>query len=166
MQKPLHSSISIRHICKTALLTVAGMISYFFLMKLLNMNTILELRYLNFIFIFFGVRHLLLHKQSADGTKVHFHTAMMMGFIMVFLTAALFSTFVFSYLMADTTFMSMVKYSQPFGRYLSPASASFVTFLEGVASGAIVAIPVLWSMRKRTAVESEPISQLVEGLRG
>ena len=119
MQKPIRNSISILHICKTALLTVAGMISYFFLMKLLNMNTILELRYLNFIFIFFGVRHILLQKQHTDGTKVHFHTAMMMGFLMVFLTSALFSVFVFSYLTVDSTFMSIVRFSQPFGEHIS-----------------------------------------------
>ena len=160
MQKPLHTSISFIHIFKTALLTVSGMIAYFFLMKLFNMNSILELRYLNFIFIFLGVRHVLLHKQSADGVKVHFHSALMIGFLTSFLIAIMFSAFVFSYLSVDTTFMSMVTFSQPFGKYLSPASSSLVIFLEVVASGAIIAIPVLWSMKKRTAVASEPISQL------
>jgi len=160
MQKPIRHSISFLHICKTALLTVAGMIGYFFLMKLLNMNTILELRYLNFVFIFFGVRHILLQKQHTDGVKVHLHTAMMMGFLMVFLTSALFASFVFSYLTVDTTFMSMVRFSQPYGEYLWPASSAFVTFLEGVASGAIVAIPVLWTMKKeRAAVANETMSQ-------
>src|SRR5690348_6077810 len=113
MQKPLRSSISITHICKTALLTVAGMISFFFLMKLLNMNSILELRYLNLLFFFFGVRHVLLHKQHTDGVKIHFHSAMMMGFLTVFLTSALFAVFVFSYLSIDSVFMTMVKFSQP-----------------------------------------------------
>ena len=163
MQKPLRSSISLIHILKTALLTVSGMIAYFFLMKLLNMNSILELRYLNFIFLFFGVRHVLLHKQSVDGIKVHFHSAMMLGFISTFMMAFLFSAFTFLYLSIDSTFMSMVTFSQPFGKYLSPASSAFVTFLEGVASGAIIAIPVLWSMKKRTAVANEQI--FVEGLR-
>jgi hypothetical protein len=164
MQKQVRTTISLQHIFKTALLTVSGMIAYFFLMKLLNMNSILELRYLNFIFIFFGVRHILLHKQSADGVKVNFHSAMMLGFLSSFLMAFLFSAFVFSYLTIDTTFMSMVTFSQPYGKYLTPASSAFVTFLEFVASGAIIAIPVLWSMKKRTAVARETISQgLVEG---
>jgi hypothetical protein len=162
MQKQVRTPISIAHICKTSLLLVLGMISFFFLMKLFNMNSILELRYLNIVFFFFGVRHILLHKQNTDGIKVPFHSAMMIGFLAVFLTAAFFAAFVFSYLSIDTTFMSMVKFSQPFGRYLSPASASFVTFLEGVASGAIIAIPVLWTMRKTesTALANETISQL------
>ena len=157
MQKPIRTTISFQHIFKTVLLTVAGMISYFFLMKLLNMNSILELRYLNFIFLFFCVRHILIQKQSADGMKVPFHSALMIGFLTSFLSAAFFSAFVFSYLSLDTTFMTMVKFSQPFGRYLSPASASFVTFLEVVATGAIIAIPVLWSMKKRTAAANEPV---------
>jgi hypothetical protein len=160
MNKQLHTSISLIHICKTSLLTVLGMISYFFLMELFNMNTIIELRYLNFIFIFFGVRHVLLHKQNTDGIKVHLHSAMMIGFLTVFLTSAMFSAFIFAYLNSNTTFMLMVKFSEPFGRYLSPASAAFVTFLEGVASGAIIAIPVLWTLKKRTALANEPISQL------
>jgi len=161
MQKPLRTPISIAHICRTSLLTVLGMISFFFLMKLFNMNSILELRFLNIFFIFFGVRHVLLHKQYTDGVKVPFHSAMMIGFLTGFLTAALFSAFIFFELNLDTTFMLMVKFSQPFGRFLSPASASFVTFLEGVASAAFITIPVLWSMkRERTALANQTISQL------
>ena len=152
MQKPLRTTISLTHIFKTALFTVLGMISYFFLMKLLNMNVILELRYLNILFIFFGVRHVLMHKQTMDGNKVQFHSAMMIGFLTSFLIAAMFSVFTFSYLSVDTTFMSMVTFSQPFGRYLTPASATIVTFLECVACGSVVSIPVLWSMKKRSAI--------------
>jgi len=138
------------------------MISFFFLMKVFSLHSILELRFLNFFFIFLGVRHVLLHKQSADGTSVKFHSAMMIGFITVFFTAALFSTFIFVYLNLDTTFMSTVRLSQPFGTYLTPASSAFVTFLEGVSSGAIIAIPVLRTMkrRERAAIANETISQL------
>jgi hypothetical protein len=161
MATSLHTTISFSHITKTALLTVLGMISYFFLMKLLNLNSILELRLLNFLFIFFGVRHVLLHTHTADKTKVGFHQAMMIGFITVFFTSAFFSTFVFVYLNLDTSFMLMVSFSQPFGNYLNPATCALVTFFEGVASGAIVAIPVLRTIRReRTQLASEPISQL------
>ena len=161
MEKNLRTPISILHISKTSLLTVIGMISYFFLMKLLHLDLILELRFVNFLFIFFGVRHVLLHKQSVDGSKIKFHPAMMIGFITVFFTAALFSTFIFVYLSFDPSFLTMIRFSQPFGHYLSPASCAMVTFLEGVASGAIVAIPVLRTMKRENArLASEPISQL------
>jgi hypothetical protein len=163
MNTTLRTPISVLHICKASLLTASGMIGFFFLMKLLNLNSILELRYLNFLFIFFAVRHVLLHKQSTDGSKVGFHAAMMMGFLTVFFTAALFSTFLFIYLSLDTTFMTMVRFSQPFGPYLAPASCAFVVFLEGVASGSVVAIPVLRTMKRieRAELSGESISQLV-----
>lgn len=158
---PLHAPISVAHLCKTALLTTAGMISFFFLVKLLHLDSILELRYLNFFFIFFGVRHVLLHKQTADGHKLQLHPAVMIGFLTVFMTAALFSTFVFFYLKFDSSFMAMLRTSQPFGNYLTPAACCLVTFLEGVASGAIVAFPVLRTIKREHArMANEPISQL------
>ncbi|CAN5587700.1 hypothetical protein BH11BAC1_BH11BAC1_29680 [soil metagenome] len=161
MEKNLRTPISVLHMSKTSLLTVIGMISYFFLMKLLNLDIILELRLVNFIFIFFGVRHVLLHKQSVDGTKIKFHSAMMIGFITVFFTSALFSIFIFVYLTLDSSFLTIVRLSQPYGHYLSPASCAMVTFLEGVASGAIVAIPVLRTMKRESAqVATEQLSQL------
>ncbi|MEO8086325.1 MAG: DUF4199 domain-containing protein [Bacteroidota bacterium] len=161
MEKNLRTPISVLHMSKTSLLTVIGMISYFFLMKLLNLDIILELRLVNFLFIFFGVRHVFLHKQSVDGTKIKFHSAMMIGFITVFFISALFSIFIFVYLTLDSSFLTIVRLSQPYGQYLSPASCAMVTFLEGVASGAIVAIPVLRTMkRERSQVATEQLSQL------
>lgn len=162
MEKTLRTPISILHISKTAVFAALGMISYFFLMKLFYLNAFLELRYFNFIFIFFAVRQVLLHKQTADKVNVTFHQAMMIGFLTVFFTSALFSAFIFLYLNLDTTFMTMVRFSQPYGNYLTPASGAFVIFLEGVASGAIVAIPVLRTMRKKVRAEiaGEAVSQL------
>ena len=129
-------------------------------MNLLNLHAILELRYLNFLFIFFGVRHVLLHKETADAVKVRFHPAMMIGFLTVFFTSVFFSAFIFLLLNLDTSFMTIVKRSQPFGVYLSPAVCALVTFLEGVASGAIVSIPVLLTFKRARTVETESISQL------
>lgn len=160
MKKSLQQSISLLNIFKTSILTVMGMISFFFLMNLFNLHTILELRYFNFLFIFFGVRHVLLNKQSADSAKVKLHPAMMIGFLTVFFTSVLFSTFIFTLLNLDTAFMTIVKRSQPFGIYLSPAAYALVTFLEGVASGAIVSIPVLLTFKKERTVATEHISQL------
>jgi hypothetical protein len=65
----------------------------------------------------------------------------------------LFAAFVFSYLTLDSTFMAMISFSEPFGKYLSPASGAFVVFLEGAATGSIVAIPVLRTFRKREREE-------------
>lgn len=160
MNKPLQPSVSLINILKTAALTAVGMISFFFLMMLLNLHNILELRYLNFLFVFFGVRHVLLQRQSVDIGKIRFHPAMMLGFITVLFTAVLFSFFVFIYLNLDATFMALLKRSQPFGIYLSPASCALVTYLEGIASGAIVSLPVLLTMKKESVPAREPISQL------
>lgn len=86
---------------------------------------------------------------------------MMIGFITVFFISALFSIFIFVYLTLDSSFLTIVRLSQPYGQYLSPASCAMVTFLEGVASGAIVAIPVLRTMkRERSQVATEQLSQL------
>ena len=84
MKKPLRTSISLRYIFKTAVLTVLGMISFFLLMNLLGLHTISELRYFNFLFVIFAVRHILIVRQNATGGHLPFNTAMMMGFLTVF----------------------------------------------------------------------------------
>ena len=161
MEKTLHTGISFLHIGKTSLLIVTGMIGFFFLMGLFNLHSILDLRFLNFLFIFFGVRHVLLHQQHTEGSKIKLHPAMMLGFLTVFVIAALFSTFIFIYLNIDNHLMALIKLTQPFGAYLSPASSAMVIFLEGITSGAIVAIPVLRTMkRERAAMATESVGQL------
>src|SRR4051794_10425302 len=107
MPTTLRTHISVLQMTKVALFTTLGMISFFFLMELVNLNTMLELRYMNFIFIFFGVRHVLLSTKAADGSKIKFHLAMMMGFLTVFFTSALFSAFIFIYLNLDPSFMTI-----------------------------------------------------------
>ncbi len=86
---------------------------------------------------------------------------MMLGFLTVFVTSAFFSAFIFIYLNNDIYLMTVIKLTQPFGAYLSPASSAMVIFLEGITSGAIVAIPVLRTMkRERIALATESVSQL------
>lgn len=160
MNKPLQQSISLLYILKTSIFTSIGMIGFFFLMAILNLHTIFELRYLNFFFVFFGARQVILHRQTIHPGKVKFHPAMMIGFVTVLFTAVLFSTFVFIYFNLDPAFMTLLKQSRPFGAYLSPASCALVTYLEGIVSGAIVSLPVLLTMKRERVTASEPISQL------
>ncbi len=163
MPTTLQPRISISNICKTSTFTALGMISYFFLMKIFHLTDVAELRFLNFFIVFFGVRKVLLHKQTRDGGKLDYLPCMMVGFMSVFFSAAMFSTFVFVYLNLDPEFMHHLHATQFYGRYLTPASSALVTFLEGVASGSIVTFIVMRTMKKdRSPVAEEQLSQLVK----
>lgn len=148
MQTTLQPRISVSDMYKTASLTTVALISYFLLMKLLHLNTNVELRFANFLIVMYGVRQALLHKRMEDGGRLEYLPGMMVGFMTAFLSAAMFSVFVFVYLNLDSGFMNLLRLHQPFGNYLTPASSALVTFMEGVSSGAIIAFLIMHTMNK------------------
>jgi hypothetical protein len=133
---------------KVAAVTAASLIGFFLLMKLFNLNTVVELRFLNIFIVLFGVRHVLLRKREDNGGKLQYLDGMMAGFMTAFAAAVFFAVFVFIYLNVDGGFMLYLRNTQPFGNYLTPASASLVTVLEGAASGAIITFMLMHTINR------------------
>jgi len=133
---------------KVAAYTTLGMIVFFFLMKLVGLVTVVELRFFNFIILFFGIRYVLVESRKANNGKLEYLKGMMTGFMTGIYTAVFFSFFICLYLFFDLSFMEYLKVSQPFGTYLTPGSAALVSFIEDISGGAIIAFALMHLLNK------------------
>jgi hypothetical protein len=143
MDTTIHSQTSRINMYKVSALTSCGLIAFFLIMKLFHLNTVVQLRFFNVLIILVGVRTLLLRKKAENNGKLDYLHGMMAGFLTAFLSAVLFAVFIFIYLNVDTGFMQYLRDTQPFGNYLTPASSSLITVLEGAASGAIISFMLM-----------------------
>jgi hypothetical protein len=135
---PQSRTLGIQSMYKVAALTAFGLIGFFLIMKLLELNTVVQFRYFNIVFLLFGVRRVLLRERAENDGKLEYLDGMMTGFMTAFLAAVMFSVFIFVYLNIDGGFMQYLQITQPFGSYLTPASSGLITLVEGTASGAVI----------------------------
>ncbi len=119
------------------------MILVFSTMKILGLLYVVELRALNFLIMFFGVRYILLRLRTENEGTLEYLPALFTGFFTAFLTSTLFAVFIGAYLMVDSNLMQHLISSQPLGYSLTPASSALVIEFEGSASGAIVAFALV-----------------------
>jgi hypothetical protein len=146
METTIRSRTTEVNMYKVSAFTSLGLIGFFLLMKLFNLNTIVELRFLNVFIILIGVRYVLLRKREENNGKLEYLNGMMAGFMTAFLAAVIFAVFIFIYLNLDPSFMQYLRTTQPFGSYLTPASSSLITVLEGAASGAIISFMLMHTL--------------------
>jgi hypothetical protein len=123
---------------KVAAISASGMIVFFLLMKLAGLVTIVELRFFNVFIMFAGIRYKLLEARRANDGTLEYLQGMLTGFLTSLFTAIFFAVFIFIYLSIDSSFLTYIKATQPFGSYISPASAGLITVIEGVAGGSII----------------------------
>lgn len=128
------------HLCNWCGLVVSlGLISFFLLMKGLNLHEILALRYLNFLFLFAGIIFVLYQYQKKNATKgVDYFTGLKMGIRISLLAVIPFAIFMGIYLVVDENFMNYIKHTADFGNYLTPGLAAGSILVEGVSSGVII----------------------------
>lgn len=123
---------------KYGVLAAAGLILYFVLMNLLGLLYIIELRFLNFIFlatmIIAGIAHL--QKKGLQGVPYFDGLSLGMGISLV--ATVIFTLFVYLFLSINPEFMSVLIENAPFGDYLNKYMCSMVVIFEGLASGVIV----------------------------
>ena len=128
---------------KTSALTALGMAVYFLLMKLIGLNEIVELRYLNFFILMYGIRYILIRRRAENNGELEYLHGMMAGFMTGLFAAVLFSGFLYIYLHVDLGFLNYLKTTQSLGIHLTPLSAVLVTFLEEVSISAIISFALV-----------------------
>ena len=135
--------ISFSRLYKVSACTALAMILFFLLMKLLGLVTIVELRFLNFVIIFIGIRYMLLEARRQNQGKLEYLSGMLTGFLTAFCISLFFAVFLVLYLYFDKNFMAYLKVTQPFGSYLTPGSAALVNIMEDISGGAILAFALM-----------------------
>ena len=149
---------------KYGLITAAGLIAYFLLMKLAGLVQIVELRMLNLFILIAGVGFAMReYKKRGEDEMDYLH-----GFGIGMLTSAVsvitFALFVFAYLnFFDPAFMETLRQEEAFGQYLNPYIAAVAIFFEGMGSGLILSFifmqymkgSMLRSMKKKEKFSEE-----------
>ncbi len=125
-----------KHLLHSGLLTTAGLISYFLIMRFLGLAEITELRALNALIMFSGI-FLTIKTFRRGGFNADFGylSGIGAGFLTGIVIAISFSLFVGIYITLDPVFMAAIVAENPQQEFLSPITASMVIFIEAIASG-------------------------------
>jgi len=125
-------------LCNWAGLIVSmSLIVFFLFMKTCGLYEILSFRYLNFVFLLFGILATFKDYRKVSQEGIDYLTGIKMG-MRVTLTAVIpFALFMWIYLTIDTNFMGYIKQYSAFGSYLSPIVSAGAIGIEGIVSGAI-----------------------------
>lgn len=119
-------------------LIALGLIIYFFIMYLAGWVHIIELRLLNLLILLAGVYFALKqYKRTHRGQIDYFH-AFTTGMAASAIGTAIFSVFLFLYLLIDKNLMQSIAENEPLGFYLDPYIAFFMVSMEGIFSGLFV----------------------------
>ncbi|MFL5753374.1 MAG: DUF4199 domain-containing protein [Bacteroidia bacterium] len=122
----------------SGLVTGLVLIAYFLLMKLLGLNRVLELRFLNLVFLFIGVWFTLSRANKKYGDLYYLH-GLGLGLQTSFIAVSLFSAFIGFYLQAvDPGFMEYLRVQANLGKYINPWILAHVIFGESFSAGAIM----------------------------
>ena len=127
-----------------------GIVLFFFLMKLLGLESVTELRMLNFIFVFWAVNAAIKKNIEENQNSVYFQN-LFVGFF-TSLVAVLFlviSLAVYLFYI-DPSFIRVIENSTLWGDTLTPPLIAFAIFIEGIASAMICTFIVMqyWKNKK------------------
>lgn len=124
-------------ILNNALLIFMGIALYFFLMKLLNLNDVSELRYLNFLFVLWGV-----NRAIKTNMKINNDASYTGNFSIGLATSIIGVAFSIIGLIIyvgfiDNSFMNVLENSNFWGKNLTLSMVVFALAIEGIASSVI-----------------------------
>jgi hypothetical protein len=147
---------------KWGLLITAGLVIFFFFMKMIGLVHNLELRALNILIVAFGVVAALKELKRKDNEK---RLSYMSGFGCGLWTTAVgvvsFAVLVIFYLsFIDTAFMADIKQSEPFAQYLNPFTIFLTIVIEGVFSGILITYAALQFMKESLLKQSRAGKQV------
>ena len=124
-------------ILKNALIIYAGIVIYFLITKILGLDEVSELRFLNFVFVLWGVNNAI--KTNMDVNKENLYIN---NFSVGIATSILSVAFTILGLMIyvgfiQPDFMSVLENSSFWGKNLSLTMVVFALAIEGIASSVI-----------------------------
>ncbi|MDT0554014.1 hypothetical protein [Urechidicola vernalis] len=127
-----------------------GILLFFLLMKLVGLESVTELRMLNFLFVFWAVNAAIKKNIFENGNSIYFQN-LFIGFFTA-LTALIFLviSLVFYLFYIDPSFLRILESSTLWGESLTPPLIAFAIFIEGIASSMICTFIVMqyWKNKK------------------
>lgn len=124
---------------KYGLFTAIGLIVLFFIMKVIGVVHIIELRALNVFVLAAGVVMALRYFSKVKHESFTYLKGLGLGVLTGIIASVLFGLFVFVYThFIDPAFMQSIVENEPFGQYLNPYIAGVAVAVEGIASALIL----------------------------
>ena len=108
---------------------------YFLLMYAVGLIHVIELRFLNIVFMLTGIYFVLRQYRANHAGELNYFRALALGTATAFIGTTTFGIFLFFFLKFEGSLMESIQVNEPIGRYLNPYIASCVVMLEGVISG-------------------------------
>jgi hypothetical protein len=138
---------------KYGLLTAAGLILYFFLMKLIGLVHIIELRFLNGIIMAIGIVLAIRAYKSVKGGDISYFKGLGTGLITAVVGTVLFAAFMVVYAkVAGEQLIEMLSSERYFGERVesTPGVVIFsVLMLEGIISGFMISFIAMQYYKKQ-----------------
>jgi cytochrome c oxidase assembly factor CtaG len=147
-----------KHIVQYGVMTSLGLIVFFFVMELLGLTHITELRALN-AFIMFAGAFLAIRKFRDKKFNYSFNYLMGIGtgFAVGMITAVLFSVFVIAYLFLNPEFTEAIMAGQSNNTYLNELTLGMVIFIEAMGSSFIFSlVSMQWLKQDKEVTVSKP----------
>lgn len=126
-----------RIIFSNALLIFAGIAGYFLVMKILGLEHVAELRFLNFAFVLYGINRAIKTNIIRNHESVHFSNFLLgIGTSIVAVALTIVSLIIYVDFI-DPSFMNVLEKSSFWGQKLSLPLVVFALAIEGIASSVI-----------------------------
>lgn len=124
-------------IINNSLLIYSSVVAFFLLMKLLGLDNISELRFLNFFFVLFGVNRAIKTNIELNNENSYIHN-LAIGFATSAIGVALTILGLIIYVnFMDSNFMIVLENSHFWGKNLNLFMVVFALTIEGIASSLI-----------------------------
>ena len=124
----------------SGLITGVVMSAFFLLMSFLKLHYIIQLHFINLIFVTAGIYYTL-SVAKKDMGKLRYLNGFMLGFKTTYVAVAVFSVFLVAYLTGiNPAFMQFIKENSPLGFYMNPWIIAGVIFGEVLSAGVIISL--------------------------
>ena len=124
-------------IINNALLIYAGIVGFFFIMKIFGLEDVAELRFLNFIFVLYGINRAIKTNIKKNRESLYFNNfSIGIATSAIGIGITILSLIAYVYLI-DSGFITVLEKSSFWGQNLSLPLVVFALIIEGLASSVI-----------------------------
>jgi len=124
---------------KYGLLTSLGLVAYFLLMQAIGLGHIIELRFLNFIILAYGIYYAIMKLKTEVPQDDFYFKGLAEGVMVSIISVVPFAVFVATYLAyIDPNLMNEIRQNVHISGNINTLSAFVVVNLEGCSSGVLI----------------------------
>ena len=135
----MSTTIKLRIAERYGLFIALGLVIFFFVMRLLGLLYVVELRVFNLVVVVLGILGALKTMMGKLPERFTYFQGMGTGILTGIIGTVVFALFVFIYVsFIDAGLMQSIIDNEPMGRFMNPYIVSVIIAVEGIASSLLV----------------------------